>query len=137
MQECEKQARTITPLPQIANDDILNIVGFLARIIAKVAANMAALWIAATFVAGFSIAGGMPSLVIGGIFLAAINLIVRPILKLLSLPFLVLTLGAFYVIIFIILLLIADFFMPQLEIAGFSALLWASLIIGVVNTVVK
>lgn len=111
--------------------------GFLARIIAKIAANIAALWVAATFVAGFSIAGGIPSLIIGGAFLAAINLIVRPILKFLSLPFLVLTLGAFYVIIFIILLLIADFFMPQLEIAGFSALLWASLIIGIVNTIVR
>lgn len=117
--------------------DILTIVGVLARIITKIAANIAALWIAVTFVAGFTLAGGTQSLIIGGMFLAAINLVIRPILKFITLPLLVLTLGAFYIIIFIVLLLIADFFMPQLEISGFSALLWASLIIGVINTIVR
>lgn len=108
----------------------------LTRVLLKIVANIAALWIATTYVAGFTLTGGTEALVIGGIILAAINLLVRPILKLISLPLLVLTLGAFYIIIFIILLMIADALIPQLSISGFPALLWGALIIGVINTIV-
>jgi len=111
-------------------------VEILYKVVAKIAANIAALWIATAYVVGFALVGGPYSFVIGGAVLAAINLIVRPILKLISLPFLVLTLGAFYIIIFIVVLLIADAILPQLSISGFSALLWGALIIGVINTVV-
>lgn len=111
--------------------------GIFTRVIVKIVANIAALWIATAYVTGFALVGGPYSLVVGGAVLAAINLIIRPILKFISLPFLLLTLGAFYIIIFIIVLLIADAILPQLSISGFSALLWGALIIGVINTVVR
>ena len=111
--------------------------GILSRVVIKIAANTAALWIATAYITGFILTGGVQSLIIGGAVLAGINLIVRPILKFITLPFLILTLGAFYVVIFVVLLLIADFLLPQLTISGFSALLWGALIIGVVNTIVK
>lgn len=110
--------------------------GILSRVITKIAANIAALWISATYVAGFVLVGGPLAFVIGGVVLAGINLILRPILKLVTLPLLVLTLGAFYIIIFIVLLVIADSLLPQLTITGFPALLWGALIIGVINTIV-
>ncbi len=112
-------------------------VGMLTKILTKIAANIAALWIATTYIAGFVLTGGPASFVIGGIVLAGINLIVRPILKFVALPFMVITLGAFYIIIFIILLLIADFLLPALTITGFTTLLWGALIIGVINTIVR
>ncbi|MBI2640024.1 MAG: phage holin family protein [Candidatus Sungbacteria bacterium] len=109
----------------------------LFRVLAKIAANTAALWVAAAYITGFALTGGISSFIIGGAVLAAVNLIVRPILKFITLPFLVLTLGAFYIIIFIVLLLIADFFLTELTITGFSALIWGALIIGITNTIVK
>lgn len=109
----------------------------LFRVLTKIAANTAALWVAAAYVTGFALTGGISSFIIGGTVLAGINLIIRPILKFITLPFLVLTLGAFYIIIFIVLLLIGDFFLTQLTITGFSALVWGALIIGVVNTIVR
>lgn len=111
--------------------------GILTRVIVKISANIAALWIAASYVEGFILAGGIPSFIIGGTVLAGINLVVRPILKLVSLPFLVVTLGAFFIVIFIIILLIADFLLPQLTINGFAAILWGAMIIGLINTIVR
>lgn len=111
--------------------------GILGKILVKIIANIAALWIAVAYVPGFIIAGGTTSFIIGGIVLAGANLIIRPILKFVTFPILVLTLGAFYIIIFIIVLLIADFLLPQLTVSGFQALLWGALIIGVINTLVR
>lgn len=110
--------------------------GLFTKVVVKIVANIAALWIATTYVAGFTLIGGLSALVIGGVILAAINLIIRPILKFISLPLLVLTLGTFYIIIFIIVLMIADALIPQLSVSGFPALLWGALIIGVINTIV-
>ncbi|MDO8560739.1 MAG: phage holin family protein [bacterium] len=110
--------------------------GIVAKVIVKIVANIAALWIATAYISGFALIGGLPAFIIGGIVLAGINLIIRPILKLISLPLLVLTLGAFYIIIFIIVLLLADALLPQLSVSGFPALLWGALIIGVINTIV-
>lgn len=111
--------------------------GFLLRIIAKIAANIAGLWIAATFIAGFAFAGSIQNYLIGGVVLALVHLILRPVLKIISFPFLLITLGAFSIIIYIILLLVADYFLPQLTITGFLPLLWASLLFGVLNAVVR
>ena len=111
--------------------------GILPRVITKIAANIAALWIAATYVVGFVLVGGPLAFVIGGVVLAGVNLILRPILKFVAFPFMILTLGAFYIIIFIVVLLVADYLLPALTVTGFAALLWGALIIGVINTIVR
>lgn len=111
--------------------------GFPLRIAAKVAANMGGLWVATTFITGFAFAGGIQNYLIGGAVLALVHLILRPILKVISFPFLLVTLGLFSIIIYIILLLVADYFLPQLTITGFLPLLWGALLFGILNTVVK
>ena len=102
--------------------------GFFLRIIAKIAANIGGLWIAATFIAGFTFVGGLQNYLIGGVVLALVNFVLRPILKIISFPFLLITLGLFSIIIYIILLLVADYLLPQLTIAGFLPLLWTALL---------
>lgn len=107
----------------------------LFRFIWKIAANTLALFIAAYYLNGFIIGGGIVSILIGGVVLALIHVFIRPILKLISLPFLIITLGFFNIIINIVLLLIADNFLPQLSVTDFRSLFWGSIIISIANIV--
>ncbi|MEI6312028.1 MAG: phage holin family protein [Bacteroidota bacterium] len=67
------------------------------------------------------------------LLLSVLNVTVKPILKLLSLPFTIVTLGLFLLVINAIVVLIADWFMDSVKIDGF---LWAmifSVLITIVN----
>ncbi len=105
------------------------------RFIWKIATNSLSLFIAAYYLSGFNINGGIISLLIGGVVLALINIVIRPILKLISFPFLILTLGFFNIVINIVLLLIADRLLPQLSITDFWSLFWGSIIISIANII--
>lgn len=105
------------------------------RFIWKIAANSLALFVAAYYLNGFIVSGGIVSLLIGGVVLALIHIIIRPILKLISFPFILLSLGLFNIVINIVLLLIADKLLPQLAIADLWSLFWGSIIISIANVV--
>ena len=123
---------------------------FLFRFLLKVAANALALVAAARFIQGFEILphsfallGGLAfspltqSFIVGGIVLAVLNMFLRPILNVLSLPFLFITFGLFSVVIHIIILYLADLYLAELVISGFRALFLGSLLIGLINVLIK
>ena len=66
------------------------------KLILTIAGNALALWATAYFVPGITFTGDWIQLLIAGVLFGLLNLIVRPIAVLLSLPALVLTLGLFY-----------------------------------------
>lgn len=122
--------------------------GFLGKLILKTVTNAAALWLAVRYIPGFGIqphaffdpallgvSALIQSLIAGGLALAVLNLILRPVLKLISYPFIVLTFGLFHVVINIAILYLAARYLPVLVILGFWPLFWGSLLIGVVNAV--
>lgn len=108
--------------------------GFLARFLLRIALNAGAVWLTTQLLPGFQFPANIPLLFSAGVVLAVIFTIVRPILRVLSFPFLILTFGLFNIIINIVLLLIADNFISQLVITDFWSLFWASVILGVVNS---
>lgn len=61
------------------------------------------------------------------------NAIIKPVLKVLTFPLILVTLGLFNVVLNMLILWGADLILPQLEITGFLTLLWASLIISFIN----
>ena len=73
---------------------------------------------ATTVVPGITFNGNWVNLLIGGAIFGLFNLIVRPIATLLSLPFLVLTLGLFYFVLNGILLWVAANFIPGYHVDG-------------------
>ena len=120
----------------------------LLKFLAKIAVNAATLWVAVKFIHGFTIAPhSFPylsvlnvspftqSLIAGGILLALLNLILRPILKLISLPFIILTFGLFQIVINLIILYLADWYLTELTITGFTAYLFGSILIGIANSI--
>lgn len=110
--------------------------GFLARFFVRILLNAGAVWIATQLLPGFQFPANIPLLFSAGVVLAVIFTIVRPILRVLSFPFLILTFGLFNIIINIILLLIADNFITQLTITDFWSLFWASVILGIANSII-
>jgi putative membrane protein len=77
------------------------------RILLSIVFNAVALYATAMVVPGISFHGSIVSLLVAGAIFGLFNLIVRPIATILSLPFLVLTLGLFYFVLNGILLWIA------------------------------
>lgn len=85
---------------------------------------------------GFHVAGWVPAL-IGSVVLAAINVVLKPILFVLTLPFTILTLGLFLLILNAFCLWLAQRLVPGFEIDGFVTTLLASIILAVVGMIWK
>jgi putative membrane protein len=106
------------------------------RILLSIVANAVALIATAYVVPGISFAGSWVQLLVAGAIFGLLNLIVRPIALLLSLPLLVLTLGLFYFVLNGLLLWAFSAFMPGYRVAGLWAGILGSLVIMVVNWVI-
>lgn len=71
------------------------------------------------------------------IVLALLNAVVRPILYFLSLPFIVVTLGLFMVLINALLLQLTAYLVKGFVVTGFWPSVWGALVIGVVSTILN
>ncbi len=95
------------------------------------------LWIAAGFLGTSSnYDNRFKVILIGGLVLAIVNIIIKPILVILSLPALVVTLGLFTVIINGLTVFIASKLYEPLHITNFWAAVFAGMVIGLVNYLV-
>lgn len=74
---------------------------------------------------------------LAGLLLGLFNLLVKPIVKIFSLPINILTLGLFNIIINAGMLWIVDLIIKGLEIEGFWGYIWSSLIISVISIIIS
>ncbi len=75
--------------------------------------------------------------VVGALVLGLANAFIRPILLLLALPFTLLTLGLFVLVVNAVTLQIAASFVPGFRVEGFKAALVGSLLLAVLNFAVS
>jgi len=68
------------------------------------------------------------------IILLVVNKVIRPILKIILFPIILLTFGLMSFIINIGLLWIYTLYIPQISVENFWALIWTSLILSIINT---
>lgn len=114
---------------------------FLIRWIVTAVAVAAAVWL----VPGIEVIGGDSAWVgiaIFALILSLVNISVKPILQLLSLPITVLTLGIFYLIVNTILLYLAAWLANGLFgvgfwISGFGSAFLASIVISIVSAIMN
>jgi putative membrane protein len=85
---------------------------------------------------GFQVDGWVPAL-IGALVLALINAIVKPVLFVLTLPFTIVTLGLFLLVLNAFCLWLAQRLVPGFEIHGFLTTLVASLALALVGMLWK
>ncbi|WMC91410.1 phage holin family protein [Kineothrix sp. MB12-C1] len=81
--------------------------------------------------------GSIPALLFMGLLLLVINLILKPILLLITLPVNVLTLGLFSFIVNAWTIMIADYFVINISMGGFRNSLLAAIIIAIVHALLK
>jgi len=95
------------------------------------------LWIAASFLSNsISYNSQFRVIVIAGLVLAIINIVIKPILVIFTLPAIVLTLGLFTIIINGLTVFIASKLYEPLHITNFWAAVFAGMVIGLVNYLV-
>ena len=95
------------------------------------------LWIAAGFLSSsISYSNRFGVIVLSGFILAIINVVLKPILIIFTLPVILLTLGLFMIIINGLTVFIASKLYHSLEITNFWAAVFAGMVIGLVNYLV-
>jgi putative membrane protein len=106
------------------------------KLILRIFANAVAILIAAKFIPGFVFSGAPIDLLIAGAIIGIVNAVIKPVITFISLPVIFFTLGIFYVILNVILLLLAAKFIPHLTIHGFWPAFWGVVIISFINSIV-
>lgn len=101
-------------------------------IIISLLVNALAVFVAAYFTPGVEVASFMVAL-IASIALGILNTILKPILKLLTLPITILTLGLFSLVINVAMILLASYLVDGFSVDGFWAALIFSLVLSLVN----
>jgi putative membrane protein len=107
------------------------------RLLAAILINAVGLWVT-TIVPGppyIAFSGDLVTLLVAGAIFGLFNFIVRPLALLLSLPFLIVTLGLFYFVLNGILLWVASWILPGYRVSGIVAGILGGLVMMVVNWV--
>jgi putative membrane protein len=110
----------------------------MMRALLQIVLNGVALLIAAKIVPGIVYTGSLAQLLLAGLVLGLLNLLVKPILSFFSFPFIVLTLGLFYLVINGLILLLASYFLPHvLQVHGCLPAILGGCVIAAFNWVVR
>ncbi len=108
------------------------------KVILRILINAAALWLAATIVPGIH-AGGAGSILAIALVFGFVNVLIRPVMKLLTCPVILLTLGLFTLVVNALMLMLTAWigraFGIDFRVDGFIAAFLGALIVSVVATV--
>ncbi len=95
--------------------------------------NVAALFVASWALSGVTYGDEWWTLLIAAAVFTVVNAWIKPIVALLSIPFIVVTLGLFYFLINVLMLYVTDWVVPDFEISTFWWGVLAAIIVSIVN----
>ncbi|MFH1820661.1 MAG: phage holin family protein [Candidatus Nealsonbacteria bacterium] len=101
----------------------------------KAGSGILGLWLASQFVTGVEFTGTWKILILAGLILGLINVFITPLLKLITLPLRIITLGLFGFIINMAVIKFVDIFFKELAISGLTPLFWTTLILWGLGTI--
>ena len=110
-------------------------VDWLRRILYAWLCNIAALFVAALFIDGVDYSEDFWILVVAALVYALVNLFLKPLVKLLALPLIVITFGIALFFVNILMLYITDWIVPSFELGSFGAAVAATVVVWAVNFV--
>ena len=107
---------------------------YINKLLFHIISGEVGIFLAAKFVPGVEFIGSYKMLLLIGAFLGLINFLIKPILKAISLPIRILTLGFFTLIINMAMVWLAEILFPTyLEISGLWPLFLTTIIISILN----
>lgn len=107
----------------------------MRNFVIRLLVNALALWAAATVVSGISLSGGYGEILIVALIFGILNAILKPILVIFSIPFLIVTLGLFALVVNGAMLLITARLTDHLAVSGLGAAVLGSIVISLVTMV--
>lgn len=110
---------------------------FIIQLVFYLFSNIIALLVAVYFVEGFVVEPGLNNLLLAAVVLTFINALIRPIIKLILTPIIFFTFGLGVIIVNTLMLYLLDKLLTNITITGVLPLLYATLIISVINLVVN
>ncbi|MBI4119398.1 MAG: phage holin family protein [Parcubacteria group bacterium] len=110
---------------------------FIARIIFYAFVNTVAFLALPYFLPGFQISGNFRDVIIAAALLTLVNIFIRPLLKLLLGPFIILSFGLLIIGINAALLYAVDIYSEGISINGLGTLLVATIFISAVHIIVN
>jgi putative membrane protein len=108
----------------------------LSRLVIAFAVNAAALFVAAWALPGVTYGDEWWSLLVAAAVFTAVNAWVKPVVTVLSIPFIVVTLGLFYFLVNVFMLYVTDWLVGDFELETFGWAALAAIIVSVVNALV-
>ena len=106
-------------------------------IVLRILLNGLGLWAASALLPGVHYRGDLWDLLIAGCVLGLVNLLVRPLVTILSLPLLVVTLGLFYLVVNGFLFWLADRLLDSLSVDSFLWAMAGGLFLAIWNLVLR
>lgn len=95
--------------------------------------NAVALFVATWLLSGLSYGSDWWALLVAGLVFTLVNTFLKPLLAILSIPFILITLGLFYFLINVLMLYLTAWIVPQFTIASFWWAVLAAVIVSAVN----
>jgi putative membrane protein len=95
--------------------------------------NAAALWVAASLVGGIQLSDDLLGVLLVALIFGILNAVLKPILIFFSLPFIVLTLGLFALVVNGVLLMLTAALTDSLSVAGLGSAILGSIVISIVT----
>ena len=106
----------------------------MAGIVVRLLIIMLGLFLASELISGVSIAG-TKNFILAAVMLGFVNIFVRPIAFLLTLPFTILTLGLFLLVLNAAMFGLAAAFLDGFAVAGFWSALFGALVVSITSTI--
>jgi putative membrane protein len=107
----------------------------LLRLLVRFVVNAGALYVAAWALPGVTYGGAWETLLVAAAVFTLVNALIKPVVTVLSIPFIVLTLGLFYFLVNVLMLYVTDWLVGDFDIETFWAGALAAIIVSVVNAV--
>ncbi|HYJ75001.1 MAG TPA: phage holin family protein [Kineosporiaceae bacterium] len=111
--------------------------GLLVSALVHFVAEAIAIWVATLLISGIHVYGGALTYLWIGVLFGVVNAVLGSILRLFTLPLVVLTLGLFSLIISTAMLALTAALSSKLDIDGFWSALGAALIVAVVSALIE
>ena len=108
----------------------------MTKLLVRWVLSAIALLIVADLIPGFHVRG-IGAALIAALVIGFVNSTLGLLLKIITLPFTILTLGIFLLVINALMLELASWFVPGFEVRGFGAAFWGALILSVLHLVFR
>lgn len=107
----------------------------LTRLVIRLFLNAAAFWVAAWLIPSFDVKGGILAYLWIALLFGVVNAVLGPVLRLISLPLTILTLGLFTLVVNGVVIAVVAGLSDHLDVGGFGWTILAALVISIVSSI--